>query len=344
MSDKDNKTDLVSSEKSLNVANVAIFHKGRKLGKAQLAFVAVVAAVLVVVGFIVYTQSLPALKVGKYSYSKDEYKLLVAQAERLGVNEGDARKALTKALASKEAADRLKVTYASDAVSLNEAAKYEYKLLSDDTSKITDYQREVSVYRIVETNIRFETKGGYKASVVYLPFARYIYGFEPTSKTAVSANIDLIGDETAILRDMGYAFKKGEELREAYAAKKKTIEQVIKEAQDDPVLEYGQSERPSSRLLVASDRSIENYAGKDVAQKLPVAQYNALEENKANLGKPSGLIEKLASAEGRTVSPILSRGDQIVMSYYFVVVDSVVEPKAETQNQYDKFVKELSNV
>lgn len=343
MSDEDNKTDQADNDKSLNAANAAVFHKVRKFGKLQLVALAVIAAVLAAVGIAVYSQTLPALKVGKYSYSRDEYKVLVDQAAKIKVNETDARKALTKALASKEAADRLKVSYASDAVSLNEAAGYEYKVTSDDVSRLSDYQRETSVYRIVEANIRFETKGGYKASVVYLPFARYIYGFELNSKTAQSANFDLIGNERAVARDMAYAYKKGEELRQAYISKSKTVEQIVQAAQDDQVLGYGQEGRPSSRLLVTGSNSIETYAGKDVSLSLHEAQFRALEENKNKLGKPSELIEELASPQGVPAMPQLLRGDQIVVSYYFVIVDSVVQPKAETQTEYEKLVKELSN-
>lgn len=344
MSDEDNKTDQVDNEKSLDTTSVAMFRKERKFGNTRLVGLAVLVAVLVAVGITVYMQSLPALKVGKYSYSNDEYNLLVDHAAKLRVNESDTRKALTKALASKEAADRLKVSYASDAVSLNEAAGYEYRLTTDDTSKISDYQRETSVYRIVEANVRFETKGGYKASVVYLPFARYIYGFEPTSKTALTANLDLVGNEQAVARDMSYAYRKGEELRKAYLSKSKTIDQIIQAAQDDQVLGYGQEGRPSSRLLVTNSKSIETYAGKDASFSLHEAQFRALEDNKDNLGKPSVLIEELASLEGIASMPQLARGDQMIVSYYFVVVDSVVQPKADTQSRYDKLVKELSNV
>jgi len=341
MSDEDNKTDHVDNGKSLDAANVAVFRKVRKLGKVKLVVLAFLAAIVVAVGIAAYMQSLPVLKVGKYSYNKDEYKLLVAQAAKLRVGEADARKALTKNLASKEAADRQKVSYPTDAVSLNEAARYEYGLKTDDTSKITDYQRETAVHRIVEANVRLETKGGYKASVVYLPFARYIYGFDANSKTAENANFDLIGDPDAIARDMGYAYKKAEELRGAYESKKKTSAQVVQASIDEKVSSYGKGSRPTSNILVTRDQQLQSYEETGTPRYLQQDQFNLIQASKDKLGKASGIVEELVSPEGVTSSPVIMRGNQVAVSYYFIIVDSVVEPRTDVQKQYDKLVKEL---
>lgn len=340
MSDKNHQANHDVGEKSLDTASVAVFHKVRKLSKVQLITLALLAIALVAIGIAAYGQLSPALKVGKYSYSKERYSQLVTQAENAGVNKDDARKALTKALASKEAADRLKVTYLTDTVNLNEAARYEFKL-SQDSTKINDYQRETAVYRIVEANVRLETAGGYKVSAVYLPFARYIYGFESNSKTAKSANLDLIGNADAVTLDMSYAYKKGEELRGAYESKKKTSVQVIQTALDDKVSSYGKAVRPASRLLVARDQTLQNYQG-DVSQYLQGAQFSLIEANKAKLGKASGLTEELVSPEGVAAIPAIMRGNQMAVGYYFIIVDEVVQKNDGIQNKYDKLATELT--
>jgi hypothetical protein len=339
MSDKDNKTDQVEDDKNFKVADTAVFHKVRRFGKVKLLGLLALVVILIAAVMLFVQQSQPALQVGKYSYSKEKYEQLISQAADIKVGESDARKALTKALASKEAADRVKVTYPTDTANLNEAARYEYKLGQDSKAKISDYQRETAAYRIVEANIRFATTGGYKATVVHVPFARYIYGFELNSKTALNGNPDLVGDETAIYRDMGYTFKKAEELKQAYDSKQKTAAEVIKAALDDPIASYGKGPRASNSVLVGRDQLLRTYG--DESLSLPTDQFKLIEAGKDQLGKTSNVVEELVSIEGLNVPTGVMRGDQAAVGYYFVIVDEVVQARSGLQGEYDKLVKEL---
>lgn len=340
MSDEDNKTDQENHE-IFHAASVAHFRDPRRFRTLGILIAAGIAFILVLSGAAYLLKEKPALVVGKYSYNQSEYAKLIQQAAVISVKESDARFALTKGFASREAADRLKVTYPIDTASLNEAARYEYKINPDSATKISDYQRATSIYRIVEANIRFAAKGGYKVSVVHLPFARYIYGFEASSKTAENGSIDLIGNDTAIARDMGYAAKKGEELRTDYDSKKMTYAQVAQAALDDPVMSYGRAKRPSNQLLVMSDGALMSYGDKDVTTYLQTDQFNKIQEYKGQIGKVSTLSEELVDPEGLPANPYIMRGDKVAVGYYFVIVDSVEKPKATIQVQYDKTLKEL---
>lgn len=340
MGDEESKTNQENQD-TFHAANVAQFRGSRRFGALPLLIVAGLVFILVLSVMAYFVKAKPALQVGKYSYSQSEYKKLMDQAAAINVKEADARSALVKGFASREAADRLKVAYPTDTSSLNEAARYEYKIDPDSTTKISDYQRAAAVYRIVEANVRFATKGGYKVSIVHLPFARYIYGFDATSKTAENGNIDLIGNDTAIARDMGYAAKKGEELRSEFDTKKKTFDQVVEASIADPVMGYGRAKRPSSHLLVMSDGTLMSYADKELSSSIQKDQLNKIEEFKTQLGKASTLGEELVAPADLPVNPFIARGDHVAVGYYFLVVDSVEKPQATVQSAYDKAMKEL---
>ena len=309
-------------------------------GKQVIVVAALILLVLVLITAVYLIATKPALKVGRYSYNKKEYAKLIAQAKSVNVNEQDARKALVKSLASREAADRLKISYQTDINNLNAAAGYEFK----NTANINDYQRAAAIYRVVDANVRLETKGGYKASIVYLPFSRYMYGFAKDSDTAKKANFLYIHNQGAVLKDVGDARKKGEDFRNAISSGQKTTQQVIQAVRSDQVLNYDGEVNQSRLVLFTADKTEETYGGKGAQQYLPRDQSQMIEATKDSVGKPSGLVEELVPLDKLVATPQVTRSNYMAVGYYFIVVHEAVQAKGGVQSQYDKLVSELNHV
>ncbi len=303
----------------------------------------VVLAVVLLAGLAFVISNRPALKVGKYSYSKQEYAQLVKQAKAVGVNEQAAHKALTKSLASKEAADQLKVTYSTDTASLNQAARYEFNVPEVNVSKLNNYQRQAAVYRVTDAIVRLAEKGGYKAAVVYFPFSRYVYGFNEGSKTALSASTTLIGNPEALLNDMLYARKKAGQEQTAYGSKQKGIDKIIQEAANDPVLDYGQYVNESGRVLVSDDHQLQSFKGSSTVLYVQDDVLKTIVANADKLGKASGVVEELRPSVSGKVPTAIVRGYNMAVGYYFVVVSEKVKAQHGIQTDYTKTVKELAN-
>lgn len=329
----------VTPTPSVPGSTVVTIEKERKLlsrirkHKKPLLIILAVVALLLLIG-IIYSITKPALHVGNYSYSKQEYNQLLAQARELGVGEKDARKALVKALASRAAADELKIKYAVTDEIMREAAEVRYQLPVD--AQPTEYQKITSYSLFVEPYVNLHEAGGYKAAIVYFPFSRYITGFFDYASRG--SNPVLIGDRNAVLDDWRYAKQAAESARQAYTNKTKTLEQIVEDANNDPRLFHGQTSNKSRTLLVTNTRNSESMYGTNAVLE---SVYASIEKAAKEQGVPQ-LSEELFTDDYLLDIPEIERDEMIQVSFYFTVVDEKVETQKGIAAQYNKLVKELS--
>ncbi len=325
-----------------------LFQRRRRLLVLGVGALVVIGAAAVGVKYVLDNQM--ALKIGKYSYTKKEYRQLISEASKLAVVEPDARQALIAGLAARSAADSLKLSYPTDQASLDEAAAEKYKVIEpiggtadEQETQITtpppsEYQRVTSYDRVIDPVLRVTEVGGYKAAIVSFPFSRYIIGsFENETTPASGYNPALLGNVDAIKQDMDYAKKAAEADRQAYINKTKTLNQIVSSVSSDPRLTYGQADNKSSVMLVTNDGNVESIYG---TRTLSGVQYESITQA-GGVGVPSALLEDVYDSSNSVAAtvPGVKRDNGMLVAWYFVVVDQKIAKQEGITGRYNTLVK-----
>ena len=245
------------------------------------------------------------LKVGKYSYTQSEYNKRIAQAKEMKVSEYEARKVLTEAFASRQAADELNVSYPTDQITLNNQAIRNFQLNRADP-QVNDYQRDTSYTLLIKSLAVLEMNGSYKVGFVEFPFARYIVG----GNDSEWHNIKLIND------DIAYAKSQAQQYRQAFTDNKQSIESLADKARADTRLTYGQAGNKSDVFFadVKGNMYSARFSGNAVDPTL-------MEKIKqAGEGKITEVTTKTWSNSTNLNLPSIQHGIEIDVSYYFIIV------------------------
>jgi hypothetical protein len=297
----------------------------KKFLKKKYVLIAV-AAVLVVSGLLVLflkNQKEPeavALQVGKYSYTQTEYNKLIAQAKDMQVSEVDARKSLREALAARQAADDLNVSYPTDQTTLNLEATRKYQLDRIDT-QVSDYQRNTSYTPLINSLVALGVYGGYKVGYVEFQFARYIVGGDNSQWH----NINLINE------DIAYAKTQAEQSRQAILDKKQSVEALADKVRADKRLTNEQTGNASEVFFVADNGSM--YSSRYTGNTVEPTLLQAIKQ--APVGKATDIMMRSWSNSTGLKLPSIQHGTSVDYAYYFIIVQSKSPARPTLQTDFN---------
>lgn len=267
----------------------------------------------------------PALKVGRYSYTQAEYKKRIAQAKELKINEVDARKSLKAAFAARQAADDLKISYPTDTQTLNYEAARVYKLDYQSTS-VNDYQRDTTYTSLIQPFVTFGVHGGYRIGYVEFPFSRYIVAGDDSQ----FHNLNLIN------ADIAYAKGQAEQYRQAVIKNKQSVTEIADKVRADTRLTYGQAGNMSEVFF--ADEAGNMYSSRFSGNMVQSGLFKTIKQ--AEVGKVSEIMTKTWSNGTGLKLPSIQHGTDIDVAYYFLIVQDKSTARPSLQSDYDKRVQE----
>lgn len=278
----------------------------------------------------------PAVKVGKYSYNRHDYELLVSEAIAQGEDRPGAHRAIVEALAARAAADELKLPYASDQSSIDDATRAFYGLGNVEPS---EYSRLKVYPKLVEPALKVTEQGGYRVAIINFPFSRYLAGFIGDRQ----GDPKLIGSKEAINDDKHHAEALLKQYQSEYAAGSKSLEQIVAEVHKDPRLVYGQTTNQSRIAFVTNNATEENISGTDL---LEAWRFARIQEQAKRLGEVK-VYEDTYDADVKTDygvdMPELKRGDtKTLVGWYMLVVEQKIDRQADIKGRYEQLVKEYA--
>ncbi len=307
----------------------------RKHKKPLLIILAVV-ALLLLIG-IIYSVTKPALRVGNYSYNKQEYNQLLAQARELGVGKKEARAALAKSLASRAAADELGVRYSLQDDIVTSAAYLEFNI--NERSKPNQYQKEVSIARVIDPAVAFSASGGYESIIIDIPFSRYIVGFVRDD----FGDKNLIGNEAAIRDDMKYAEIALQKYKTMLESNNESSSNIIKEIEADKRLVNGQYANASRRAFITEEKKEVSISGESEVRDMLFEQVKrAAQDRKMYI--VSDVVFSYPPTDYGLNMPDLVRGEGTLVGWQMINVVRKSDKQPDIIERFEKLVKEYSDV
>jgi hypothetical protein len=291
-------------------------------------FVLAVGSLLVISNRNKKEPEITALKVGKYSYTQSQYNMLISQAKEMKVNEFAARKALKEALASRQAADDLKINYPTDQGTLNSEAARMYNILTPDPA-INEYQRDTAYMQLIKPFVTFGVHGGYRVGYVEFPFSRYI----------VAGDDSQFHNEKLINDDINYAKTQAQQYREAVNKKKQSITEVVNKVRADTRLTYGQAGNVSDVFF--ADEAGNMYSSFSTSNTVQSSLLKAIKQ--AEVGKVSDIMTRSFSNSTSLALPSIQHGTDIDVAYYFIIVETKTSARPTLQTDYNKLFQGYSS-
>lgn len=332
----DKSRDIVAMQFKVPVTQRIPFLHGLH-NKTVQRMLAVLAALVLLGGMVLairyyQSQSAVAVKVGNYTLSQRKYNQLLNEASKVNVNKSEAHRGIVAALASRAAADEIKIDFKLEDAELIMNARQQYEL--DSESPVSEFQKMMVTPTVVSKYVELHDVGGYQAAIIEFPFSRYIFG-SPTDKV----DTNKVGNIEEISSDVSYAEQQYKMYQDIIDQKQMAPQEIVDKVKADSRLIYGQATNPSEVKFIpnpGAEADQENELELSIWQDVTAA---AEQLNKARITDVTTtyLPEDLGVA-----SLNLKSGEGTRIGWRLTYVIKKIDEQQGTAQKYQTLIKEYS--